>query len=68
MTPCSVQCVVEGPPRLVWSILTETHEMSESDQGLPTGGQAGSVEAIATTIGPSWVKISGRAGCELNAA
>ena len=60
VTPCSVQCVVEGP-RLVWSILTEAHEMSESDQSQPTGRQAGSVEAIATTIGPSWVKsVEGR--------
>ena len=39
--------------------------MSESDQGQPTGGQAGSVEA--TAISPSWIEISGRAGCELNA-
>ena len=66
VTPCSIQCVVEGPQRLVWSILTEAHEMAESDQGQPAGGQAGSVEA--TTIGPSWVKVSGRAVCELNAA
>ena len=39
--------------------------MSESDQGQPTGGQAGSVEAIA--IVPSWIEVSGRVGCELNA-
>ena len=39
--------------------------MSESDQGQLTGGQAGSVEA--TDIGPSWIEISGRAGCQLNA-
>ena len=39
--------------------------MSESDQGQHTRGQAGSVEAIA--IGPSWIDVSGRAGCELNA-
>ena len=38
--------------------------MSESDQGQPTGGQAGSVEA--TAIGPSWIEVSGRVGCELN--
>ena len=38
--------------------------MSESDQGQPTGGQAGSVEA--TTIDLSWIEVSGRAGCELN--
>ena len=40
--------------------------MSESDQGQPTRGQAGSVEA--TAYGPSWVEVSGRAGCELNAS
>ena len=68
VTPCSVQCVAEGPQRLVWSVLTEAHEMSESDQGQPAGGQAGSVEATATTIGPSWANVSGRAVCELNAA
>ena len=62
----SVQCVVEGPPDPTphhvwpWSILTEAHEMSASDQGQPTGGQAGSVEA--TVIGPSWIEVSGRAG------
>ena len=39
--------------------------MSESDQGQPTGGQAGSVET--TAIGTSWIEVSGRAGCELNA-
>ena len=39
--------------------------MSESDQGQPTGGQVGSVEA--TAIGPSWIEVSGRVGCELNA-
>ena len=39
--------------------------MSESDQGQPTGGQVGSVEA--TAIGPSWVEVSRRVGCELNA-
>ena len=38
--------------------------MSESDQGQPTGGQAGSVEA--TGNGTSWIEVSGRAGCELN--
>ena len=37
--------------------------MSESDQGQPTGGQAKSVEA--TSIGPSWIEVSGRAGCEV---
>ena len=64
VTPCSVQCVVEGPRRLVWSVLTEAHEMPESDQGQPIGGQAGSLEA--TPIGPSWIDVSGRVGCELN--
>ena len=39
--------------------------MSESDQGQPTGGQEGSVEA--TAVGPSWIEVSGRAVCELNA-
>ena len=39
--------------------------MSESDQGQPKGGQAGSVDA--TAYGPSWIEVSGRAGCELNA-
>ena len=59
---CNVTpCIVVERPRLVWSILTEAHEISESDQGQPTGRQAGSVEAIATTIGPSWVKsVEGR--------
>ena len=52
-------------PHLVWSILTEAHEMSESDQGQPTGGQAGSGKA--TAIGPSSIEVSGRAVCELNA-
>ena len=47
------------------NILTEAHEVSESDQGQPTGGQAESVEA--TAISPSWIEVSGRAGCELNA-
>ena len=65
VTPCNVQRVVEGPQRLVWSVLTEAHEMSESDQGQPTGGQAGSIEA--TAYGYSWIEVSGRAGCELNA-
>ena len=58
----SVQCVVEGPPD---PTLSEAHEMSESDQGQRTGGQAGPVEA--TEVGPSWIEVSGRAGCELNA-
>ena len=30
--------------------------MSESDQGQPTGGQAGSVES--TAIGLSWIEVS----------
>ena len=62
----SVQCVVKGlpDPTLVWSVLTEAHEVSESDQGQPTGGQAGSVEA--TGNGTSLIEVSGRAGCELN--
>ena len=38
--------------------------MCESDQGQPTGGQAGSVEA--TGNGTSWIEVSGRAGCELS--
>ena len=41
--------------------------MSESDQGQPTGGHVGSVEA--TAIGPFWIEVSGRGGggCELHA-